>query len=526
MRLLRWLGVLLVFALCGLMPEVAWARVVRYAVVIGNNEGAADETSLRYAERDATRVHEVLRTLGGFHEENTVVLLGSNRETIQRVLISINARIRSASRGADQAVLLVYYSGHADADALHVGGERIAITQIRELVRGSSADFRMLMLDSCRSGALTRVKGGQAAPEFDVAIEERLRGEGLVFLTSSSANEDAQESDELRGSFFTHYFVSGLVGAADADNDGDITLAEAYRYAYEHTVRSSSRTLQGTQHPTFEFDIRGQGGVVLTQVRAVAKGRAKLQFPKGRAYLVFAGDANGAVVAEVGITDAARTINVKAGRYFIRGRARDHMLEGTLAVGSLAKRYVSDGALRKVEYARLARKGGSTRSVAHGPVVGYQFRTPLWARTGLCHGARVGYPVESRWVGVATSLGYCQSNFDADRVAVRSEHYDLDIAVTHTFDFPVVSLSLGFGGGLNLLRQTFETAGDAPSRATLGGHATALLTLNWQLRRGFYLATSLAAEVHVFTQMRGNEVRAALTGVVAARPFFGFGKWF
>ena len=102
------------------MPEVAWARVVRYAVVIGNNEGAADETSLRYAERDATRVHEVLRTLGWFHEENTVVLLGSNRETIQRVLISINARIRSASRGADQAVLLVYYSGHADADALHV----------------------------------------------------------------------------------------------------------------------------------------------------------------------------------------------------------------------------------------------------------------------------------------------------------------------------------------------------------------------------------------------------------------------
>jgi len=500
--------------------------VVRYAVIIGNNEGAVGEAKLRYAERDATRVHEVLRTLGGFHEEDTVVLLGRDRDTIQRVLIAINARIRSASRGADQAVLLVYYSGHADADALHVGDERVAITQIRELVRGSSADFRMLMIDSCRSGALTRVKGGQAAPEFDVTIEERLRGEGLVFLTSSSANEDAQESDELRGSFFTHYFVSGLVGAADSDNDGDITLAEAYRYAYEHTVRSSSQTLQGTQHPTFEFDIRGQGGMTLTQVRAVAKGRAKLRFPRGRAYLVFAGDANGAVVAEVGINDAARTINVKAGRYFIRGRARDHMLEGTLFVGSRSTRDVADKALRKVEYARLARKGGGGRSIAHGPVVGYQFRTPLWPLTGLCHGARVGYPIETRWVGVATSLGYCRAGFEADRVAVHSDQYDLDLAVTHTFDLPIVSLALGFGGGLNLLRQTFETSGSAPPRTTLGGHITALLALNWQLRRGFYLATTVAAEVHVFSQQRGNEANATPTAVVAARPFFGLGKWF
>ena len=523
-RRLLLLVVTLLF--CGLWPTRAEARVVRYAVLIGNNAGAADEATLRYAESDATRVSEVLRTLGDFHDEDMVVLLGRDRETIQRVLIAVNARIRAATADADQAVLFVYYSGHADADALHLGGERLELSRLRQLVGGSPADFRMLLLDSCRSGALTRVKGGQPTAAFPVALEERLTGEGLVYLTSSSANEDAQESDSLRGSFFTHYFVSGLVGAADVDGDGEVTLVEAYGYAYEHTIRASSRTLQGTQHPTFEFDVRGQGGIVLTRVRDVARGRARLRFPTGRSYLVLADDADGAVVSEVGVADRARTINVKAGRYFIRGRARDHLLEGTLEVRDQATRFVADDQLKRVEYARLVRKGGGARRVAHGPQLGYQLRTPLWPGTRLCHGLRVGYPVEVQHVIVTTSLGFCRAGFDADDVSVTADEYDLTATVSHVFDLPVVSIGLGLGGGLSLLRQTFVTDGVAPPRNTLGGHGDVILELLWDLPRGFYIVTSVAAQVYVFPQQRANEDQAGMTAVFTGRPFVGVGKRF
>ena len=61
-------------------------------------------------------------------------------------------------------------------------------------------------------------------------------------LAATAASEDAQESDELRGSFFTHYLVSGLLGAADEDGDGAVTLAEAYDHAYAATLRATSRT--------------------------------------------------------------------------------------------------------------------------------------------------------------------------------------------------------------------------------------------------------------------------------------------
>ncbi len=523
-----WRALFLLVVVMGvwLAPRVSWAQVVRYAVLIGNNEGDADEVSLRYAERDATRVYDVLRNLGGFHEENLVVLHGRDRETVQRVLISTNARIRSVTGRGDQAVLFVYYSGHADADALHLGGERLAVSSLQQLLRGSPADFRMLLLDSCRSGAVTRVKGGKQAPAFKVAFDERLAGEGLVFLTSSATNEDAQESDQLRGSFFTHYFVSGLVGAADLDGDGDITLAEAYGYAYDHTIRATSATLYGTQHPTFQFDVRGQGGIVLTRVREVARGHARLRFPPGRTYLVFSDGPQGAVVAEVGIHDTTRTITVRSGKYFVRGRTRDHLLEGHINVRERTTLDVSDNNLKRVEYARLVRKGGGGSTLAHGPLVGYQFRTPLWPRTGLCHGVRVGYPVDTRWVSVATSFGFCRAGFAANQLTVQADHYDLELVAAYVFDLPVVSLVLGLGGGVSLLHQTFETQGIAPPRNTVGGYAEALTMARITLPRGFYLAASVAAQVQVFSQQIADQDVATTRAAFTARPTFGVGKWF
>src|SRR5216684_1201361 len=111
-------------------------------------------------------------------------------------------------------------------------------------------------------------------PPFDIRLSERVAGEGAVFLTSSSASEDSQESDDIKGSFFTHALVSGLLGAADENGDGRVTLDEAYRYAYEATLRASSRAWAGVQHPTFEYEVRGMGDVVLAALEANAPTRA------------------------------------------------------------------------------------------------------------------------------------------------------------------------------------------------------------------------------------------------------------
>jgi hypothetical protein len=189
--LVAYLAVVLAWA--ALPPAGALARVERFAVVIGNNVGAHSDQPLLYAEADAQRVYDVLHDLGGFAAVNMVVLRNERADTVRSTLIALNDRIRNAmSTPGTEAMLVVYYSGHADDDALHMRDSRFAITELAQLARGSSANVRLVVLDSCRSGSLTRTKGGRITTPF--ALEESsLPGDGLAFLTASSADEDAQE---------------------------------------------------------------------------------------------------------------------------------------------------------------------------------------------------------------------------------------------------------------------------------------------------------------------------------------------
>src|SRR5262245_40563055 len=152
------------------------ADPTRYAVVVGNNHGDRTDPELRYAERDAERVASVLTDLGGFPAANVVVLLGGEADTLRSTVIAVNERIRSEHAG--EALFVVYYSGHADAAALHLGTTTLAIGQLEQLVRGSAASFRLLALDSCRSGVLTRVKGGTLAPPIPITVADRFTADG------------------------------------------------------------------------------------------------------------------------------------------------------------------------------------------------------------------------------------------------------------------------------------------------------------------------------------------------------------
>jgi hypothetical protein len=514
----------LVVAAC-LLAVTARAEVTRYAVLVGNNQGAAGELALRYAETDAHKVFEVLQALGDFRPENMALLQGRGGDELSRVLIALNARIRAESGPGRDSILFVYYSGHADAETLHLGADPVELTLVQRLVQGSSANFRVLVLDACRSGALTRVKGAHKTLPFPVSLDAELNGEGLALLTSSAADEDAQESDALRGSFFTHYFVSGLRGAADRNENGAVSLEEAYAHAYQHTLRASSQTLYGLQHPTFRFDLKGKGSVPLTWVARGGPLGVELTFPPGHAYVLFAGDPDGPVVAEIGQHDARRALALEAGRYFVRGRASDHLLEGFVELGPGQAVRLQESQLNAVEYARLARKGGTTRVLAQGPWLGYQLRSPLWSDATPCHGVRGGYAVDLPDLTLSAGLGACRSGFRNDVLRARADELAVDVSVAHVFDLPVVSLSVGGMAGGSWLRQSFDTPGRAPSRQSLGASLGALLGISAELSAGYHLFAEALGQVYVFEQRRSHDSDELRT-TPALRLTLGVGKRF
>ena len=470
-----------------LVASAAAADPVRYALVVGQNAGEGREETLRYAETDAQRMRDVLADLGGFLPENVVLLQSTNAEAMRSALIRLNERIRTSG---GSSMLVVFYSGHADATALHLGGTELALEQLEGLVRGSAASFRLLVVDACRSGALTRVKGGTQVPAAPIELAERLPADGMVFWTSSSANEDAQESDEIGGSFFTHYLVSGLVGAADDDKDGTVTLEEAYRHAYEGTLRASSRTLAGVQHATFRHETHGMADIVLTTL--AARDRTVVSFPAGSDYLLFKGGAEGSVVAEVGARDVERRVSLRPGRYFVRGRGPDHLLEGAVVVRPGPTQTLDERTLDRVEYARLVRKGGPRRR-ADSVEIGYTLRTPLWSGASVCQGLAGGWAMDFPFLSVALRAFACRGTFANPFLSSTNDELGGEARVVHAWDFRHVSLGAGALGGASALVERFDAMGAAPARTSAAAHVglTGVATLD--LSRELYFAVEVDA---------------------------------
>src|SRR5438552_3542174 len=83
---------------------------------------------------------------------------------------------------------------------------------------------------ACRRGLWTQSKGLTVEPPLEQVDLVPLTSEGTALLSSSSGLESAHEAEAIRGSFFTHHLVGGLLGAADRDGDGAVTLEEAFEY--------------------------------------------------------------------------------------------------------------------------------------------------------------------------------------------------------------------------------------------------------------------------------------------------------
>jgi hypothetical protein len=246
------------------------AAVQRLALVAGANAGGPDRPVLKYAVSDAERFARVLLDLGGVSPANAILLKQPKLRELEQALDQLRSRIAearriAASNGGGRTEVLVYYSGHADDKGLLLGEDRYSYRSLRDRLDDVAADVRIAVLDACASGAITRIKGGVLRPPF--LVDESADMRGHAFLTSSAETEAAQESDRIRGSYFTHFLISGLRGAADASGEGKVTLNEAYQFAFNETLGRTAETKGGAQHPSYDINLSRTGDVVMTDLR-------------------------------------------------------------------------------------------------------------------------------------------------------------------------------------------------------------------------------------------------------------------
>lgn len=303
----------LLFMLALLASGDAWA-MKRFALLVGANTGWEQDRPLRYAEADAHRVGAVLRELGEVSSEALVVL---DTPTSERLLAELDALQRRLGESSGEETLFVfYYSGHADAEHLHLPGAALSFKALYRRLREMRATVTLGIFDACQSGSILQAKGGRSVPAFNLTLEGESEVRGTVLLTSSGADELSQEARALSGSFFTQHLVSGLRGAADEDGDQRISLQEAYQHAATRTLWDTASTAAGAQRPGFRYELKGHGQLYLTRMEGPV---GFLRFPPASPRCFVADPDERRLFAEIGPRKtAAQRLGLSPGAYRLK----------------------------------------------------------------------------------------------------------------------------------------------------------------------------------------------------------------
>jgi hypothetical protein len=263
----------------------------RYGLFIGKNNGGKGRPVLKYAHRDVQGLQSTLVEIGNLKAENSMMLLEPDIAALRRTMQKF-AQLVAAAKGTPREAFF-YYSGHSDERGLLIENSVLDFSELKKWIHDLPSEVNIVILDSCSSGSLARLKGGQKVPS--TLLSETVNHRGTAILASSSSSEDSQESDQLKGSYFTHNLIAGLRGAADLNRDQVVSLTEAYTYSYEETLASTLDSRAGPQHPFFDFKVSGHGELPVADLR------------KGGSQLVFAGDIEGKIY----IFDAGNHLGLK-----------------------------------------------------------------------------------------------------------------------------------------------------------------------------------------------------------------------
>lgn len=328
--------------------------VRRYGLFVGANNGGRDRSLLKYAESDAQAVADILVHAGGLDTQNAILLSDPSKQEVIESLLSMNERISSEKRSGTREEFIFYYSGHSDEKGLLLGRERFEYRELRDRLKNVKADVHIAILDSCSSGAFTRLKGGVRRSPF--LFDESTEAAGHAFLTSSSANEAAQESDEIGGSFFTHYLLIALSGAGDASNDSRVSLNEAYSFASEETLARTEYTLAGPQHASYDINLTGTGDLVLTDLR---EGVERISFAEDLAGRVAIRDQFDRLVLEMRkAPDKSLTLTLPPGRYSVILDDGVTLKRTSLSLNSASRIHVTQDSFRSYSREYTVARGG------------------------------------------------------------------------------------------------------------------------------------------------------------------------
>ena len=240
-----------------------------FALVIGVSKYQNVQIpKLDYADDDARAFFDFLTSKSGGNVAPEKVFLLTNDSAKYGDITSFFARVAGSAKAGDK--MLLYFAGHGfelgeeqsyllandatpELDAGFGGSGVLNVIDLKNSIKrvvqkGVTVVF---ITDACRNNLLTTAS---ANGEPATSILDKNYGE--IQITSCSKNEVSREGSKWGGGrgLFSFYLIDGLVGMADKDSNGTVTLYELQTYV---TEKVNSET-NGLQNPYYCCSQRNQ----------------------------------------------------------------------------------------------------------------------------------------------------------------------------------------------------------------------------------------------------------------------------
>jgi formylglycine-generating enzyme required for sulfatase activity len=254
----------------------------RHAIIIGvgdfeanrNTDRKDDIPSLPQCDTDAEVLYSVLTDPGKgmFEKENVVILTGSDatKDRIMEELDELSNRIDKDD------LVVVYFSGHGATDSkgrafwvtYDTEIDRLFATglsqlMITDMVKRLIASRVVTIIDACYAASTANLASSSKAPLINVKeLYTDFSGKGRVIIAASDGSEQSMvitkpDHPGNGQSVFSWHLSQGLSGAADANQDGVITVDEIWDHVKGRTS-ATARKLRGKQTPTIKSDMVGR----------------------------------------------------------------------------------------------------------------------------------------------------------------------------------------------------------------------------------------------------------------------------
>lgn len=163
-------------------------------------------------------------------------------------------------------LLLFYYSGHGeerggepylvprDGQRLVLDDTAVSISRIKQIVEKAPARAKVIILDACHVGADIGKAAGPMSAEFIRRVFEE--AEGMAILASCQQGQLSYEWRENQRSVFTHYLLEALIGKADRDEKGFVTVQDVSRHVTDGVKLWASQK-KVSQTPTLQYTAAG-----------------------------------------------------------------------------------------------------------------------------------------------------------------------------------------------------------------------------------------------------------------------------